>query len=143
MTADSLPCPACGEPATALRPLLGGYWQIRCLSHGTAVVFARKKLMLEWWPAPSTGDENSDEAADAVMEVAGAQRRRVLDELAVDFGSSQELEERLGLPGNSVRPRLWELRKAGLIERVGKGLTPSGRSCWRYGLTAAGRRVVA
>lgn len=61
MTANSLPCPTCGEPSVPLRPLLGGYWTIRCLRHGTANVFARK--MLEESP---TAQELRDEALERV-----------------------------------------------------------------------------
>jgi hypothetical protein len=44
-----------------------------------------------------------------------------------------ELEVRLGIAGNTVRPRLWELRRFGLIEDSGlRRLTRSGRRavCW-------------
>jgi predicted ArsR family transcriptional regulator len=49
------------------------------------------------------------------------QRARILDAIQSrkNGATRQELEERLGLSGDSVRPRVCELRKAGLVVENG------------------------
>ena len=83
---------------------------------------------------PSTGDENSNEAADAIRPSAGTMREKVWRILA-DEGPRAEfqLEKRLRWPGNTIRPRLWELKKQGrIVQGPEKVKTPSGRSAWLY-----------
>ena len=86
------------------------------------------------WPPPSTPDENSQEAAESVILSAGTWRRRVAEYVA-EHGPVAEwqIERGLRLAGNTTRPRVWELHRAGVIRRIeAKGTTPSGRACWRY-----------
>jgi hypothetical protein len=82
---------------------------------------------------PAAPDPRSREAAEGIAPVAGSLRARVLA-LIVARGvmSEQEVEQALGLPGNTVRPRLWELERDGAIRKADKGTTASGRACWRY-----------
>ncbi len=93
-----------------------------------------------WDSLPTTADPNSQAAAESMVLSAGNLRRAVF--MAVEkWGpiSAQELEVHLEMDGNTLRPRLWELRRAGYIERVPeKGLTSSGRACWRYVATGLG-----
>ena len=85
------------------------------------------------WSEPGT----SRDAAYDIAPHAGTLRKRVLDAIveAGAFGRcTHELEEALALSGDTVRPRVWELRRAGLI--VDSGLrrnTPAGRKAivWR------------
>lgn len=63
---------------------------------------------------PSNGVRTSDAAAESVAGVSAEMRRRVLEHIRScgDHGcTAEEIEDALGIPGNSVRPRLWELRK--------------------------------
>lgn len=81
----------------------------------------------------SHSDPNSLAAAASVRGTVAAQRERV--RLAIEEHgpvAEWELDEILGLSGNSTRPRLVELMAQGRIERKGKGKSPSGRSCWLY-----------
>lgn len=82
---------------------------------------------------PAAPDAHSRAAADGIAPVAGSLRARVLA-LIVARGAmtEQEVEQALGLPGNTVRPRLWELERDGAIQKADKGTTASGRACWRY-----------
>ena len=93
-----------------------------------------RDTLFDDWAPPTRKDENSTAAAEAITALAGDQRRRVAQFIA-DRGPVAEWEvaEGLGLSRPTSTPRIWELRKAGVISRVEvKGRTPSGRSCWRY-----------
>ena len=98
-----------------------------------------------WGPPPATADPNSQAAAESMVLSAGNLRRAVF--MAVEkWGpiSAQELEAHLEMPGNTLRPRLWELHRAGYIERIPeKGVTSSGRACWRYVATGTGMAALA
>ena len=99
---------------------------------------------------PSTANEFSREAAESVLGSAGTLRRRVAayvrDHEEV-YGVAVEewgIEDGLDLHGNTVRPRLWELQRHGIIELDPEpGVTPSGRRCGRYRCTALGRKLLA
>ena len=85
---------------------------------------------------PHAGTETSKAAAESMVPRAGAQRLRVLRFIqdTKDFGATAcEIEGGLGLSGNSVRPRIVELRNAGLIINSGvTRKTPSGRAAQVY-----------
>jgi ribosomal protein S19E (S16A) len=84
-------------------------------------------------PPPSHDDENSMAAAASIESVAGRTRAQVHAFIQSAGGATeQEIERGTGIGGNTVRPRLRELEDRGLIRKAGKGVTASGRSCWRY-----------
>ena len=60
--------------------------------------------------------------------------------VAYDGLTCHEVCDRLGLDGNTVRPRLWELAGQGLVVRTEERRpTPSGRAANVYRTTAKGR----
>lgn len=79
--------------------------------------------------------ETSREAALSVYETAPTLRARVWRHLRETGGATEEeTEAALGLAGNTCRPRIWELRKAGMVEDSGdRRSTRSGRQAvvWR------------
>lgn len=85
-------------------------------------------------PPPSTPDSHSREAAERIKGVAFTIRNEVLLTIARRGPIAEwEIERILDLPGNTVRPRVWELMKQGAILRTDeRGTTPSGRSCYLY-----------
>ena len=92
---------------------------------------------------PTTADPMSRAAAASIAAISGSVRRSVAEyvgahgpiaEYAIEYG--------LELRGNTVRPRLWELVGLGLVETQGRGVTPAGRSCHLYVLTASGRAAL-
>lgn len=86
---------------------------------------------------PTTGGENSREAAAAVASGTARQRADVLAAIAQRDGVAEwELEGVLAMSGNSIRPRLAELEARGLVHRDGKKVRPSsGRTTWLYRAT--------
>jgi hypothetical protein len=134
------PKPKCNEPVVVVQAMLGGYLQVRCAKHGLKVV---RDPVAAPQPPPTTADEMSREAASSMLDAAGGIRRKVA-ECIKRHGPVAEwrVEEILGLEGNTVRPRIWELRKAGLVAHLGSGLTPSGRKCHLYALTELGVELV-
>jgi predicted transcriptional regulator len=80
--------------------------------------------------------DTSVAAAEIIRPSAAAIRARVADHVARcgDFGATeQEIEQALALPGNTVRPRLWELEKAGqVVKSIKTRLTRSGRQARVY-----------
>ena len=133
-------CPDCGGSMTVLRSLLGGYAEARCLKDGIKIV---RDPVAEPKPPPTTADVMSRAAAASMLDAAGGIRRRVAECIS-QYGPVAEwrIEEILGIEGNTVRPRIWELRHAKLVESRGSGLTPSGRRCHLYVLTALGVEMV-
>ena len=92
---------------------------------------------------PTTADPMSAEAAASMVGPAKPLRLRVLEAiLRREPVAEWELEEQLGMPGNTLRPRLWELTRAGLVARGAGGTTPAGRACYLYGTTILGRETV-
>ena len=88
-----------------------------------------------WAPrAPSQGDPNSDGARDKIQPIAKRSREivyRLLDEEGPK--AAFQIEKRLEWPGDTVRPRLWELVKQGRITKgPEKVKTPSGNPAWLY-----------
>jgi hypothetical protein len=126
-------CPVCGGPIAVTEQLLGGYIAGRCLKDG------RVRLPVP----PTTADPMSRAAALSMTGVAGAIRLRVAEYIG-ERGpvAAWMVEAGLALEGNTVRPRIWELRKAGLVEERGIGTTPSNRTCHLYSLTDAGRVAI-
>jgi hypothetical protein len=80
---------------------------------------------------PSNGVPTSDEAAAAIEPVAQRQRdilyAYVCDQYMLGT-TNQEAEEALGMPAQTITPRMLELRKEGLVVDSGmKRKTRSGR----------------
>jgi hypothetical protein len=74
--------------------------------------------------------ETSRAAAKSVRGESDTQRRRVLALLMERgaFGATdEEIQNSLGLAGNTVRPRRGELIESGLVRQGGKRNTTSGR----------------
>lgn len=88
-------------------------------------------------PPHVRGSQTSAAAADEMRPHVAGQRARVLDYLR-EFGpaSAETLSAVLDLPGDSIRPRLVELRKLKLVEEQGEGITRKGRRCVTYGAVA-------
>lgn len=79
--------------------------------------------------------ETSREAAISMYgEPSSNQRARILDYLQGNGPASCEtICHMLHMSGDSVRPRLVELRKQNLVCEVGEGLTSKNRRCVTYG----------
>ena len=94
---------------------------------------------------PSTPDPHSRAAAASIIGKAGSIRHRVAYMVMRSGPVSEEwLESALSLSGNTVRPRIVELSRAGIIERVDAlATTRSGRMCWSYVVTDMGRRLLS
>jgi len=72
---------------------------------------------------PSNGVITSDMAAGQIEEVSGRLRNLVLDFIRAqaDAGATaQETDRAMGMPPNTITPRIWELRKLGLIRDSGR-----------------------
>lgn len=78
---------------------------------------------------PHNGTATSLAAAESMEGHAAKQRREVLNYLrdCADGATREEIERGLGMSGNSVRPRVWELRRMGLVKQVGQRPASSGR----------------
>ena len=87
-----------------------------------------------YWP-PSTPDPNSIAAANSIRSTVDTQRAHVLQVVRdhTPGGVAEwQIVEITGLAGNSVRPRLWELLKLGLVIRRGTNRTPHGRKAYLH-----------
>jgi Helix-turn-helix domain len=76
------------------------------------------------------GSETSRKAALANYPRAGSQRARILEHVLASGGAGrtrEELEDRLGLTGNTVRPRVRELIDGGWLRVRKDGGTPVTR----------------
>lgn len=78
--------------------------------------------------APHNGTPTSQEAAERKIG-AGTERAMVYASLRTQGPATrEELEQRTGLTGNSLRPRCYELIRLGLVEETGETRqTTSGR----------------
>jgi len=78
---------------------------------------------------PDNGTQTSIAAAKAVPDAATL-RSCVLSAIvdAANGLTREEIEAATGLNGNTVRPRVWELVRAGLVEPRGVRKTQSGRA---------------
>ena len=92
----------------------------------------------------STSDPNSREAAESMLGAVGTIRHQVAAYIA-NHGpiSERQLEDALDYDGNTIRPRIVELSRAGIIARCEEtGVTPSGRKCYLHVATEMGRRLL-
>jgi predicted transcriptional regulator len=72
---------------------------------------------------PSNGVITSDMAAGQIEQVSGRLRNQVLDFIRAQAeagATAQETDRALGMPPNTITPRIWELRKLGLIRDSGE-----------------------
>lgn len=72
-------------------------------------------------PLPHNGTPTSKAAAEGAREGAGSRREQVLRAVKArgnDGATAEELERALGLSGNTIRPRLVELRERGLVRQT-------------------------
>ena len=89
-------------------------------------------------PTPvHNGTRTSVDAAHAIKPHAVTLRGRVLTFLAgcADGATAEEVEAGTGLRGNTVRPRLVELRESGCVRDSGRTRkSASGRACvvWEF-----------
>lgn len=96
------------------------------------------ELPLWMQSAPHSGPRTSRDAAADIRPHVATLRARVLAHLAScgeRGATAQELEGALNLSGNTIRPRLVELRETGCVEDSGTTRkTASGRSAvvWRF-----------
>lgn len=96
------------------------------------------------WPdmePPSVPVATSEEAAAALPRSrVRAMYERITGLLAAGGGlTADQIEIRLAIPGNTLRPRLKELEAQGLIFRPGRiGRTRSGRRAFVWILTTRG-----
>lgn len=94
---------------------------------------------------PSSDHDTSREAAAHVAKtgLAGKVQRQVLASIVAQDATAQQLEQRLGVAGNTIRPRIRELETLRFIEHVGNYRTaPSGRRAKVYQATQAGVRAL-
>ena len=99
-----------------------------------------KVLDLPLWmlTAPHNGTQTSKDAAADIRAHAHTLRAKVLAYVASrgdDGATAQEIENALGMSGNTVRPRLVELREHGAITAsMFTRVTTSGRRAvvWRF-----------
>lgn len=83
--------------------------------------------------------DTSKAAAKAIAVKTGTLRWTVLESLRYGGLSADELERLLGLSGNTVRPRLVELRKAGFAIQTERTVpTRSGRAACIWEITESG-----
>ncbi|MBX3380935.1 MAG: helix-turn-helix domain-containing protein [Phycisphaeraceae bacterium] len=79
---------------------------------------------------PSNGTQTSDDAAKSLnVKALATMRAAILRLLRETPGglTREEIEQRTGLPGNTVRPRVRELFLAGMVREDGERETESGR----------------
>lgn len=82
-----------------------------------------------WDYPPHNGTPTSIDAADGLVD-ASTLRATVLEAIraATNGLTREELEGVTGLSGNTVRPRVWELMRAGRITESGRRPSASGRA---------------
>ncbi len=99
----------------------------------------RSRNRSPWTPA--SDHDTSREAASHVAKtgLAGKVQRQVLASIVAQDATAQQLEQRLGVPGNTIRPRIRELETLRFIEHAGNyRKAPSGRRAKVYQATQAG-----
>lgn len=89
---------------------------------------------------PHNGTVTSIAAADSIAGQLGRLELLVLrGVIGMGDATTEELEEALGLPGNTVRPRIWALRQKGFVkDLVGTRTTKSGRQAQVHTATPEG-----
>lgn len=98
--------------------------------------------LFDGWP-PSQPIDTSEAAATSVRHVQGKLQWRVLRFVARFPGgvTADEIEVTLGMRGNTLHPRLWELEKGGYIVKSDYSRpTRSGRFARVYLVTRLGTR---
>lgn len=82
-------------------------------------------------PPPFSNDTTSREAAESIRQDASVLRELVYRDIRQSGArgrTDEEIQDALGLSGNTERPRRWELAKADRIVESGeRRLTRSGR----------------
>jgi hypothetical protein len=80
---------------------------------------------------PSVNVDTSEQAAESMKPTAGLIRGWVecwLRDRGAHGATEQEVEDALSLPGNTIRPRLWELENTGkIVKSPDKRQNRSGR----------------
>lgn len=91
---------------------------------------------IEHYSAPHSGGETSRLAAEQITEFkARACHERILHALRHGPLTREQIEEKTGLSGNTVRPRCKEMLNAGLVVVTDRtGFTESGRPAERIGI---------
>jgi DNA-binding MarR family transcriptional regulator len=96
-------------------------------------------IILRGIEAPSVPSRTSEDAARDIRVSLSPQRLRILTCLRTRPGTAEEVADRTGLSGNSVRPRLRECETVGWVERTSQvRATRAGRDAYVYALTEAG-----
>ena len=81
---------------------------------------------------PHNGTETSKAAAEAIALISGDQRRKVYDFIksrGEEGATRKEIERGVGITTQSACPRMDELKRDGLIVKVGE--TREGCQAWR------------
>lgn len=97
----------------------------------------RQQHYMDFDAAPAQQhSETSVAAAKAVTpEKRGTQRAKILELLsACGPLTDEEIGERLGLSGDSVRPRRVSLVDDGLVVQAGEGTTKGGKRAVKWGM---------
>ncbi|MGV0985046.1 MAG: hypothetical protein ACOYB2_10855 [Limnohabitans sp.] len=143
-------CPVCGGPAVVTVEMLGGYREVKCVTHGRKVA----KGPATRWPhedatARESDPDTSHEAAKDARAMSGKHRMLALAALReagprglTDF----ELADATGVAQTSIGVRRKELVRAGYVEATdARRPAPSGSAAivWRVvaglaDLTSAG-----
>jgi len=97
--------------------------------------------------APHSGPDTSRAAAERIAPGASGLAVKVFGVIAArgdDGATDFEIQESLGMSGDTERPRRWELERDGLIHDSGRRRkSPSGRAARVYVATAQGTAVQA
>ena len=74
------------------------------------------------------GNEESEQANESITGTKEQMRTKLYDALKRRPSTCEELEDRFGMKHQTVSARLSELKRDGLVEKVGTRPTSSGRS---------------
>ena len=96
---------------------------------GKAVKMGQTQVGMTLWDNPPVQSHSatSIQAGRSMAGKTGSLRAVVLNAIAKQAGTDEELADRLAMNPNTVRPRRVELAKAGLIKEIGTRPTKSGR----------------
>ena len=112
--------------------------EVDFVDHAQADLFVDRPIDLPHQPI-----DTSEAAAESMRPTAGTIRVRVLLAIWRHGGLTQDqYEEMTGMPGNTARPRFWELERRALIEKtIERRQTRADRAAIVYQCTEAGRLV--